>query len=229
MPRHEYRPASAALIALLGGVTALLSGCSRPSAQASPAETASASQEAAPASNESEADGLETATFGAGCFWCVEAVFQEVAGVKSVVSGYSGGHVANPTYEQVCSKTTGHAEVCRIEFDPREVSYKHLLEVFWKTHDPTTPNRQGADEGPQYRSVVFYHSEKQRELAEFYKQELDKSGAFGAKIVTEIARAPVFYPAEDYHQNYFRSNPNQGYCQFVIQPKLEKYRKAFKK
>jgi peptide-methionine (S)-S-oxide reductase len=169
----------------------------------------------------------EVATFGAGCFWCVEAVFEELRGVISVESGYSGGSIANPTYEQVCSGTTGHAEVCRITFDPSVISYKELLEVFWKTHDPTTLNRQGGDEGTQYRSVIFFHSDEQRQLAETYKLRLDESGAFSAPIVTEIIPAAEFYSAEDYHQEYFRNNPNQGYCRAVVRPKVEKFRQAF--
>lgn len=175
----------------------------------------------------SDPDKLETATFGAGCFWCVEAVFQRLKGVRSVVSGYAGGKVANPTYEQVCTGKTGHAEVCQIQYDPRQVSFEQLLEVFWKTHDPTTLNRQGADVGTQYRSVIFYDSEKQKALAEEYKKRLDASGVFGAPIVTEISPLTDFYRAEDYHQNYYRANPNQGYCRMVIAPKVEKFEKVF--
>ena len=145
----------------------------------------------------------ELATFGSGCFWCTEAIFQSLKGVESVVSGYSGGSVENPSYEQVCSGTTGHAEVTQIQYDPNVISFKKLLEVFWKTHDPTTLNRQGADVGTQYRSAIFYHSEKQRELAEKYKKRLDESGAFPNPIVTEITAFTQFYPAEDYHQNYY--------------------------
>jgi peptide-methionine (S)-S-oxide reductase len=170
---------------------------------------------------------MKTATFGAGCFWCVEAVYQELKGVKKVVSGYAGGTVKNPTYQQVCTGTTGHAEVAQITYDPEVITYPELLEVFWKTHDPTTLNRQGADSGTQYRSVIFYHDDEQKKLAEEYKAKLDASGAFNSPIVTQIAKLPEFYPAEDYHQNYYRSNPNQGYCQFVIVPKLEKFRKVF--
>ncbi|MDA7980967.1 MAG: peptide-methionine (S)-S-oxide reductase MsrA [Pirellulales bacterium] len=170
---------------------------------------------------------LETATFGTGCFWCTEAVFQQLKGVHSVVSGYTGGHVENPTYKQICTGTTGHAEVVQIQFDPRVIAFKDLLEVFWKTHDPTTLNRQGADVGPQYRSAVFFHSEEQKKLAERYKQELDSSGAFEQPIVTEITESSTFYPAEDYHQNYFNLNGSQPYCSFVIRPKLEKFEQAF--
>lgn len=169
----------------------------------------------------------EIATLGAGCFWCVEAVFQELKGVVAVKSGYMGGQVDNPTYEMVCTGSTGHAEVAQITYHPAEVSFEEILEVFWKTHDPTTLNQQGADKGTQYRSAVFYHSEEQRELAEKYKAKLDESGAFNAPIVTEITEAAKFYPCEDYHDNYFRLNPGAGYCQFVIRPKMEKFRAAF--
>lgn len=170
----------------------------------------------------------ETATFGTGCFWCTEAIFQQLKGVLKVTSGYSGGHVANPSYEQVCSKTTGHAEVIQIVYDPVVISYDELLEVFWQTHDPTTLNRQGADEGPQYRSVVFYHSQEQKEKTEKYKASLDKSGAFDAPIVTEISPYKNFYPAEDYHQNFYNNNTGYGYCRVVIRPKLDKFEKVFK-
>jgi peptide-methionine (S)-S-oxide reductase len=173
------------------------------------------------------AEQLETATFGGGCFWCTEAVYQELRGVKSVTSGYSGGTVSKPTYEQVCSKRTGHAEVVQIVFDPREVKYADVLEVFFRTHDPTTIDRQGNDVGPQYRSVIFYHNEQQRRTAEQVKAALDASGAFSAPIVTTIEPMTEFYPAEAYHQNYFASNPRQPYCSFVIAPKVEKFRAAF--
>ncbi len=169
----------------------------------------------------------EEAVFGAGCFWCVEAVFQELKGVESVESGYMGGHIDNPTYKQVSAGTSGYAEVTKIIFNPTEISYKELLEVFWKTHDPTTLNQQGADKGTQYRSVIFYLSATQKELAETYKDRLSKSGAFANTIVTEITKASTYYPAEKYHQDYYSLNPNQGYCQYVIQPKVEKFRKAF--
>lgn len=171
---------------------------------------------------------LDTATFGAGCFWCVDAIFRELKGVTSVKSGYSGGHIKNPAYREVCNGTTGHAEVCRIEFNPKEISYAELLSVFWQVHDPTTLNRQGADEGTQYRSVIFYHSEQQKKEAEDYKKKLDASGSFTAKIVTEISPAMAFYVAEDYHQDYFSQNGEQPYCKFVIEPKMEKFRKVFK-
>lgn len=172
-------------------------------------------------------NNLEVATFGAGCFWCVEAIFQSLKGVDKVISGYSGGHVENPTYRQVCNGNTGHAEVCQIYYDPETVGFDELLEVFWRTHDPTTLNRQGNDIGPQYRSVIFYHNPSQKELAEKYKAELDNSGAFSDPIVTEITAFETFYQAEDYHQEYFDLNPRQPYCTYVIQPKMEKFKKVF--
>ncbi len=170
---------------------------------------------------------LDTATFAAGCFWCVEAVFQNVKGVRSVVSGYSGGSAGNPSYEEVCSGRTGHAEACQITFEPEKISYADLLEVFWNTHDPTTPDRQGNDVGTQYRSAVFYHNQEQKKLAEAYRKQLDSSGVFPAPIVTEISPFKDFYKAEDYHQNYFNEHGNQPYCLFVIRPKVEKFKKTF--
>ncbi|MCA9133793.1 MAG: peptide-methionine (S)-S-oxide reductase MsrA [Planctomycetales bacterium] len=167
------------------------------------------------------------ATFGGGCFWCVEAVFENMQGVTDVVSGYAGGRNAHPTYAQVCTGRTGHAEVCQIHYDPQLVSFAELLEVFWKTHDPTTLNRQGNDYGTQYRSVVFYHDEQQRKTAEEYKQKLDDAQVFANKIVTEISPLPTFYVAEDYHQDYYRNNPQQGYCAAVVRPKVEKFKKVF--
>lgn len=169
----------------------------------------------------------ELATFGAGCFWCVEAVFQQLDGVIKVESGYSGGDVENPTYREVCNGDTGHAEVCQITYDPTKVTFDELLEVFWKTHDPTTLNRQGNDIGTQYRSAIFYHNDEQRELAEKYKQELNAAQAFGRPVVTEITPYSKFYKAEDYHQNYFNDNSQQGYCRAIIQPKVDKVRKVF--
>jgi peptide-methionine (S)-S-oxide reductase len=171
---------------------------------------------------------LDTATFASGCFWCVEAVFQELKGVQSVVSGYTGGTVANPSYEEVCSGSTGHAEACQIAYDPKIISYPELLEIFWKTHDPTILNRQGNDSGTQYRSAIFYHTEEQKKLAERYKRELDSSGAFDAPIVTEIVPFTKFYKAESYHQNYFNEHGAQSYCVFIIKPKVEKFKKVFK-
>jgi peptide-methionine (S)-S-oxide reductase len=169
----------------------------------------------------------DTATFGTGCFWCTEAIFQELKGVLKVTSGYSGGHVTNPTYEQVTEKKTGHAEVVQIVFDPATISFDELLEVFWQVHDPTTLNQQGADIGPQYRSAIFYHDDEQKQKAEHYKLELDKSGAFTKTIVTEITPFKNFYEAENYHQNFYSNNPSYGYCSYVIKPKLDKFRKVF--
>lgn len=171
---------------------------------------------------------VDTATFGAGCFWCVEAVFQRLEGVQSVKSGYSGGTVKNPSYKEVCQGTTGHAEVCQITYDKTKVTFDELLEVFWKTHDPTTLNRQGNDFGTQYRSAIFYHTIEQKEIAEKYKAEINKSGAYPNPIITEITPFTNYYPAEDYHQNYFNQNGNEGYCKYVIQPKVEKFEKIFK-
>ncbi|MDX5320920.1 MAG: peptide-methionine (S)-S-oxide reductase MsrA [Bacteroidota bacterium] len=170
----------------------------------------------------------DTATFGAGCFWCVEAVFDALNGVEEVRSGYAGGRIANPTYREVCSGLTGHAEVVQIVYNPQIISFDELLEVFWQTHDPTTLNRQGADVGTQYRSVVFYHNDFQKQRAEFYKNELNKNLSFGVPVVTEISPASTFYVAEDYHQEYFALNGDQPYCRVVIQPKLEKMKKVFK-
>lgn len=169
----------------------------------------------------------DTITLGAGCFWCVEAVFSELRGVLSVTSGYMGGHVKNPSYKEVCTGNTGHAEVAQLVYDPSVVSFPEILEVFWQTHDPTTLNRQGADVGTQYRSAIFWHTDEQRRLAEEYKARLDASGAFPAPITTEITQAGTFYKAEDYHQDYYAQNGSQGYCQMVIRPKLEKFRKVF--
>jgi peptide-methionine (S)-S-oxide reductase len=171
---------------------------------------------------------IETATFGAGCFWCVEAVFQRLKGVIKVESGYSGGNIKNPSYKEVCMGVTGHAEVTQITYDKTQISFKELLEVFWKVHDPTTLNRQGNDVGTQYRSVVFYHNDEQKELAEKYKAELNKSGAWDNPVITEIAPFTTFYKAEDYHQNYYNQNGGEPYCRYVIQPKVEKFEKVFK-
>lgn len=171
---------------------------------------------------------VDTATFGTGCFWCTEAIFEELNGVLSVESGYSGGTVKNPTYEAICTGETGHAECVQIQYESDKISYDELLEVFFEVHDPTSLNRQGADEGTQYRSVIFYHNEEQKRKAEYYKNELDKSGAFPKPIVTEITPATVFYPAESYHQEYYQNNKNTNpYCAMVIRPKLEKFKKVF--
>ncbi len=171
---------------------------------------------------------LKEATFGNGCFWCTEAIFSELKGVRSVKSGYSGGHMENPTYKAVCSGETGHAEAVRITFDAGEISFEEILEVFWKTHDPTTLNRQGNDVGTQYRSVVFYHDEEQKRIAEEYKVQLAEAHIWPDPIVTEISKFEKFYPAEDYHHQYLASHGNEPYCAFVVRPKVEKFRKAFK-
>lgn len=170
----------------------------------------------------------ETATLGGGCFWCTEAIFKSLKGVETVESGYSGGHTKNPTYKEVCTGETGHAEVIQITFDPKIISFDEILEVFFETHDPTSLNRQGADAGTQYRSVIFYHSPEQKEKAEAYKARLNKENVFNKPIVTEIKAFDKFYKAENYHQNYFANNRSQGYCQFVIVPKIEKFKKIFK-
>lgn len=173
---------------------------------------------------------IDTATFGTGCFWCTEAIFEQLNGVVKVTSGYSGGAVEKPTYKQVCTGETGHAECVQILYEPEKISFDELLEVFWQVHDPTTLNRQGADEGTQYRSAIFYHNAAQKEKAEKYKKELNDSGAFSKPIVTEISPASRFYAAEDYHQEYYANNKNTNpYCAVVIRPKLEKFQKVFGK
>lgn len=177
---------------------------------------------------EKEIKNVEIASFGAGCFWCVEAIFQELKGVEKVESGYMGGTTQNPNYKEVCSGESGHAEICQITYDPKIISFEELLEVFWQTHNPTTLNRQGADVGTQYRSVIFYHSEKQKMLATEYKDKLNKSEAWNDPVVTEISPASKFYIAENYHQDYFNNNSNQPYCNMVIKPKMEKFKKVFK-
>ncbi len=170
---------------------------------------------------------MKEAVFGAGCFWCVEAVFQQLEGVHTLQSGYMGGKIKNPTYREVCGGLTGHAEVVKITYDPSIISYKELLSVFWQTHDPTTLNRQGADVGTQYRSVIFYQTDEEKALALGYKQKLNDENAFGSEVVTEISPEEIFYPAEDYHQNYFNNNSNQPYCAFVVKPKVDKVKKVF--
>jgi peptide-methionine (S)-S-oxide reductase len=187
-----------------------------------------AAEKTSPPSDSAAEKKLETATFGSGCFWCTEAIFQQLKGVHSVVSGYSGGQLPNPTYEQVLTGLTGHAEVIQIQFDPEVISYQGLLEVFWRTHDPTTLNRQGNDIGTQYRSVIFYHSPEQQKLAEHFRTQLNTANAFGRPVVTEISPYSAFYEAEEYHQNYFARNRNKSYCKFVIAPKLDKFKKVFK-
>lgn len=170
---------------------------------------------------------MQKATFGAGCFWCTEAVFQRVKGVSNVVSGYTGGLINNPTYEDICSGMSGHAEAITMDFDPKEVSYTQLLEIFFKTHDPTTYNRQGNDIGTQYRSVIFYHSEEQKEQAETVLKKLDDAGIWPRPIVTQVDPAAIFYPAEQYHQDYYNTHTNQPYCQYIIVPKLQHLESLF--
>ncbi len=172
--------------------------------------------------NSSNENKLGYATLGGGCFWCIEAIFERIDGVESVVPGYGGGSTVNPSYEQVCAGGTGHAEVAQITFDKNKVSFGEILDVFWKAHDPTTVNRQGADVGTQYRSIILYHDEEQRQTAEESKQALENSGYFDKPVVTEIHALDTFYPAEEYHQNYFEKHPYAGYCTFVIRPKLKK-------
>jgi peptide-methionine (S)-S-oxide reductase len=170
---------------------------------------------------------METATLGAGCFWCVEAVFDDLQGVEDVVSGYSGGHKENPTYKEVCSETTGHAEVVQVKFDPQVISYRDILRVFFAVHDPTTLNRQGNDVGTSYRSAIFYHTDEQKQIAEEVIKEVTELGVYDDPIVTEVTKFDKFYPAEDYHQEYFANNPTQPYCAAVIAPKVAKFRKTF--
>ncbi len=271
-----------------GILVSLTIGCTTPSDTSIVGLSGSSQQNQASPIDEQKAGKMETATFGGGCFWCVEAVFLQLEGVESVKSGYMGGEVAiagnggteyslknvlparyhpvsvflngekkspgvdftlkrtdlvmakpvnatdefyvvvdNPTYEQVCSKTTGHAEVIQIQYDPSKVSFDVLLQVFWKTHDPTTLNRQGNDVGPQYRSAVFYHNAEQQEKAETYKKKLNEAHAYANPVVTEVTKATRFYEAEDYHQNYFNNNPGSGYCRLLIPPKLEKLKQVF--
>lgn len=178
--------------------------------------------------NSTDSTTLAKATFGTGCFWCTEALFETLDGVNDAVSGYEGGLRPNPTYNEVCTGTTGHAECVEVIYDPNKVTYAELLQAFFRSHDPTSLNRQGADVGTQYRSVIFYHDDEQQQLAEQIKTELNESGAYDKPIVTEISPATTFYEAEAYHQSYFAQNPNQGYCSYVIAPKLDKFRKVFK-
>lgn len=237
---RETRPLqTAGLLSPILGMLLILSGCGTPAeldsasvksdntapvAEASDKTGSNTNPDATPSTNMT----TELATFGGGCFWCTEAVFQQIVGVEKVVSGYSNGNVPNPTYRQVCTGETGHAEVIQITFNPAKVPYVKLLEVFFKTHDPTTLNQQGADRGTQYRSGVYYHSDEQRQQAESVKKKLDESGAFNDPIVTEIVAIDEYYPAEDDHQNYYNLNAkNDGYCQFVIVPKIEKFKKTF--
>ena len=180
-----------------------------------------------PAKGEIMSQTLETATLAAGCFWCVEAVFQEMNGVHQVISGYTGGKVPNPTYEQICMGNTGHAEAIQVTFDPEVIGFEDILSIFWRTHDPTTLNRQGPDSGTQYRSAIFYHDERQRAIAERSKQEAEAARLWPHPIVTEITPLQQFYEAEGYHQNYYRDNPYQPYCFVIIDPKMRKFRKEF--
>lgn len=175
-----------------------------------------------------KAENKEIATLGAGCFWCVEAVFQQLKGVEKVQSGYSGGNTENPTYKEVCTGETGHAEVVQITYNPEIISFEEILEVFWTVHDPTTLNRQGADVGTQYRSAIFYHNEKQQEIALSYIKQLNEDKAFNSPIVTEVVKFLTFYPAEGYHENYYNNNEEQPYCRMVIRPKIRKFAKEFK-
>lgn len=198
----------------------MLNACSTPISNA-------AQQELDRERNQEGKPNMELATFGGGCFWCTEAVFQEIKGVSFVKSGYTGGHVENPTYEEVCDKTTGHAEVVQIGFDPEQVSFEQLVQVHLRTHDPTTLNQQGADKGPQYRSAIFYHSEKQKEITNRIIAKLNEAEVYPNKIVTEVTEFTKMYDAEDYHQNYYANNSQQGYCRSVIQPKMAKFRKVF--
>ena len=209
-------------------VTVSLVGFSGTFREASGQTNRTPDAEAAGESPPAKGGSLEYATFGAGCFWCTEAVFERLAGVYSAVSGYSGGHVENPTYKAVCSGQTGHAEVVRITYDPSVITYDQLLEAFWKTHDPTTLNRQGVDVGTQYRSVIFYHNPEQHRLAEYYKKAIDASTLFDAPIVTQIVPYRAFYSAEAYHQEYYERNKRQAYCSRVIRPKLDKLKKIFR-
>ncbi|MBS1731063.1 MAG: peptide-methionine (S)-S-oxide reductase MsrA [Bacteroidetes bacterium] len=210
---------------MLNYLWCLLGACTMISCAEHKNQTTTNMIEANYASTES---GYDTATFGTGCFWCTEAIFQRLKGVEKVVSGYTGGFVNNPTYEEVCKGTTGHAEACQILYNPDVISYDELLSVFWKTHDPTTLNRQGNDIGTQYRSAIFYHNAEQKAKAEYYLKKLDSSHAYDAPIVTTIEPYKIFFPAEAYHQNYYNKNGNQMYCRYVIQPKLEKFEQVFK-
>jgi len=218
----RHAAGAAAAVCLL----AAAAGCAieRPATEQEPAMTPSAQRPVTP----EPAGPREVATFGAGCFWCVEAVFERVEGVVSAVSGYAGGHVARPTYAQVCTGTTGHAEAVQVTYDPARVSYEELLDIFWQTHDPTTPDRQGPDVGPQYRSVIFYHDERQRDLAQRHKTRLDEAGVWDRPVVTEIVPFTLFYEAEPEHQDYFADNPGQPYCAVVIRPKVAKFERAFR-
>lgn len=218
---------------LIVGATLIVLGIAWAGTRTDPQENLIAGNASTPGGSERKPEEMEskkdlqTATFAGGCFWCTEAVFQELKGVYKVTSGYIGGTVANPTYEQVCTGQTGHAEATQIVYDPKEVSFEQLLEVFFKTHDPTTLNRQGNDVGTQYRSAIFYHTPEQKATAEAIIADLTKAKIYPDPIVTQVTAATQWYPAEDYHQNYYSQNPNQGYCAYVITPKVAKFRKVF--
>lgn len=218
----------AAILAAAMSAGTVLAADKPASKKAKPAKEQPASDDVVPGKVPAADGKTEEATFGSGCFWCAEAVFEQLKGVKSVVSGYSGGELKNPTYEQVSTDLTGHAEVVQITFDPAVISFDELLEVFWKIHDPTKLNEQGPDHGTRYRSVIFYHSDEQKELAEKSKQKHSKPGRTAPRIVTEITEFTAFYPAEDYHQDYFKKNPRDGYCQINARPKVNKVRKEFR-
>lgn len=213
---------------LIATLVVLLAGCSRPPLSETIEGSRPTAMQQMPTTEMTPPAGRRVATFAGGCFWCTEAIFTELKGVDKVVSGYSGGHVPNPTYRQVCGGDTGHAEAINITFDPAVVSYKDLLRIFFTTHDPTTLNRQGADVGTQYRSAVFYHDEEQKRDAEEVIKEVSAERIWPGKIVTEVTPLTNFYPAEDYHQEYFAQNPNQGYCQVVIAPKVAKFRAKYR-
>lgn len=220
----------AILISTFIGLTTLISCAQKSSSTSEPImDKKNQSTDNAIPVNPAALPGTDTATFANGCFWCTEAIFEELDGVISATSGYTGGEIKNPTYKQVCTGETGHAECLQIVYDPAKISFDELLAVFWETHDPTTLNQQGGDIGTQYRSGIFYHNEEQKAKSEKYKTDLDKSGAFNKPIVTEITPFTLFYPAEDYHQQYFENNENTNpYCRMVIKPKLDKFRKVFK-
>lgn len=220
---------AAPLAALAASLTLLLASCTH-AEMPSPGETtlSDANEPSSQSAESSASTGQEhVATLAGGCFWCTEAVFERMEGVQNVVSGYIGGHVKDPTYEQVCTALTGHAEAVQIHYDPKKTSYEELLEVFFKTHDPTTLNRQGPDSGPQYRSSVFFHDQEQKKTAEQYIEKLNESGEFNRPIVTKLEPADKFYRAEEYHQDYYRKNPNAGYCQMVVRNKVRKFNRTF--
>jgi peptide-methionine (S)-S-oxide reductase len=223
----KTRIAAFACAALFSALTVLLSGCAQKAALDTRKEEPNV-MDSIPMTSVSVPAGRQLATFASGCFWCTEAIFTELKGVDKVISGYSGGAVPNPTYKQVCGGDTGHAEAINIVFDPAVITYKDLLHIFFTTHDPTTLNRQGADAGTQYRSAVFYHDEAQKHDAEEVLKEIDAVHIWTNKIVTEITPFSNFYPAEDYHQDYFAQNPSQGYCQVVIAPKVAKFREKYR-